>query len=460
MEKFIFFFCLIFVIKSSENLQVDHAYRIELAEAVQLAISSIIPHHARSATLILLEHNWQNLNDEFLPQLSSEIPVRIFVHSKLVTIKDLRVRLIVLLIDDFLDFLKIHKKLSRDFVQLNGYFLVVLTNGEILEVQEIFELFWRMQVYNVNVVFAQVDGHVLVKTFMPFNENSCNDIKPKIINEFHHGSFENEDKNFFPDKMKNLFDCPVRVSVCNDAEPGIVVKQLADGSDNVGGGRDYKLIKTLSDRINFKVSFTYTGDSGYLLENGSSSGTLKTLIDNTSDFAVCDCMLKEKRLKFLDATAAYNTEQLIFLVPQGKLLTGFEKLFYPFSNPVWVFILASISIGIITITIIRSRPDNVRDFVFGTNVKTPYLNLFIGCMGGTQSLLPKRNFARFLLMMLLIQALVIRTLYQGSFYKLMQSSKRHKEVETINEMVEEDFMFYVTPGITDMMQDLDLFKNR
>lgn len=99
-------------------------------------------------------------------------------------------------------------------------------------------------------------------------------------------------------------------------------------------------------------------------------------------------------------------------------------------------------------------------FVFGAAIRNTYLNVFIDFIGGSQHKLPRRNFAWFILMMFVMYSLVIRTLYQGSFFQLIQSGKRHKEVHTIDEMVANDFIFYVSVGISNIFQGSEATRNR
>jgi len=85
-------------------------------------------------------------------------------------------------------------------------------------------------------------------------------------------------------------------------------------------------------------------------------------------------------------------------------------------------------------------------------VKYRCLNMLIGAVGGSQPVLPKRNFARFILMMFLLYALVIRTLYQGSYFKLLKSNRPKRKVQSIDEMVEKDFKFYVSNEVAELFQ--------
>lgn len=72
--------------------------------------------------------------------------------------------------------------------------------------------------------------------------------------------------------------------------------------------------------------------------------------------------------------------------------------------------------------------------------------------GGSQTKLPTRNFSRFLLMSFLLFCLVQRNVYQGSLYIFLQSDGRHKEVQSIDEMVENGFDFYMYESYTDIIE--------
>lgn len=86
--------------------------------------------------------------------------------------------------------------------------------------------------------------------------------------------------------------------------------------------------------------------------------------------------------------------------------------------------------------------------------------MFTAFIGGTQRPLPKRNFARFLLMMFLIFSLVIRTVYQGAFYQLLKSNKRHKGVQSMDEIVKSDFQFFIIAGASDFVKSVGISKDR
>lgn len=63
-------------------------------------------------------------------------------------------------------------------------------------------------------------------------------------------------------------------------------------------------------------------------------------------------------------------------------------------------------------------------------------------VGLQQNILPTRNFARILLMLFLIFCLVIRNVYQGALFKFLQSDGRHKQIDKIDDMLDENHTFY------------------
>ena len=73
--------------------------------------------------------------------------------------------------------------------------------------------------------------------------------------------------------------------------------------------------------------------------------------------------------------------------------------------------------------------------------------------GLQQTVLPTRNFSRFILMMFLLFCLVNRNVYQGALYLILRSDGHRKEIQSIQEMVEKDFKFYVYASYVDFVNE-------
>jgi hypothetical protein len=365
----------------------------------------------------------------------------------------------IFVVKNFNNFNEIYLKINPKSFKFSGLFLIVLVDGEIKEIEEIFMLLWKKQILNVIIMHEDEHGEILVKTFFPFNPKSCNDTKAVTINRFRNGNFENGLENFFPEKLKNLHHCKIGCSVVLDAKPSILSEKKTDGSLEIGG-RDGNLAKGLANALNFSLNFKASQEFGFYYDNGSAKGALKDLIDGKVEFSISNWFLKENRMKFFDASSAYYSGEIVFVIPPPRPFSKFEKFIFPFSFTLWIFILVCLVVGIVAIFIIKTRSKFIQNLVFGENVKNPNLNLFIGFIGGAQNILPKNNFARFLLMIFLLYSLIIRAVYQSSFYELLSTNKHHKTIQSIDEIIEKKFTIFCPGGDEDLFQWSDGIKSR
>lgn len=458
-------FCLILLLLCGVEgniLELNSSKHLMLAEAVSEFISKASAQDISTADLIFGNSSDRDLKDfrDVLISKSffaSKVAIRQETAAKLRTLEGRLKRFTILLVDKFEDFTEIYARMSPNIFKFNGLYLVVLTSGEIPKLDDIFKLFWWLQIFNVNIIFEDINKTILVKTFNPFQAGRCNVTSSVIINQFKDGKFLTN--VMFPDKMKNLHNCPIRVAVFNNSEPSVFVKRFANGSMSLSGS-DISLVKVLSQSLNFKIVYTFVGFNVFFCENINSSATFKSTFSGQAEMSVSYWLLKVNCLKTFDITTSYFSDQIVFITPLGEELTFFEKLIYPFSVPLWASIIACFFIGSFVICIINRRSKVMQNFVFGTGNVNPYLNMVVGIIGGSQSILPRRNFARFLLMLYLMYCLVIRTLYQGSFFELLRSNKRYAEVQSVDEMIERNFKFYAQSGIAGLFQGSEAIRSR
>lgn len=468
MKLFIFLNLLVFNFFNCEEfdrLKIQPRSGSNLVDAVHSIMRQIFSREIAVSNLVLPEASENFLTRDF----KDELLVKSLTYGRVVyrqdtakNLKPLNARLKrcnVFIIESYREFFEIYLKVTPDVFRFNGYYVVTLVNGFISEVEEIFKLMWKIQIFNVIVIFEVKNESVLVQTFKPFHDKNCADTSPVLVNEFTNGKFVSNVDNLFAEKMKNMHKCHVRLAVANDMPPFVHLNLLKNGSSTLAG-HSINLINTLSERLNFRINFTFIGAEGFIFENGTSEGPLKALLDDEADLSITNWWLKTNRLRFFESSTSYSSDSINFIIPPGKVLTPFDKLIFPFQISVWILIILCFLIALLVITVTKRQPKAVRNFVFGDGVKNHYLNLLGSFLGGTQTALPRRNFARFLLMSFLLYSLVIRTLYQGSYYKFSQSNKHYKRVESVEEMVEQGFTFYVYQGLEDVFKQADAIKNR
>jgi hypothetical protein len=183
------------------------------------------------------------------------------------------------------------------------------------------------------------------------------------------------------------------------------------------------------------------------------------VINNEADLTVGMYTITLLRSKVMSNSEFYYAVPFIMIVPPGSQLSSFEKLFRPFSIVVWILLLTTFGIAFVIITIVKCQRNSLQDFIFGTGNRSPYLNVLIGFVGGSQTNEPQRNFARYLLMMYLLFCLVKRTLYQGALFQFLQIDDRHSEVQSIDEVVDKNFKVFMLPSSLEHTQNMK-FRDR
>lgn len=406
-------------------------------------VSIISP--SSSSDLILNDFKSQLLKETF-----SSKTVSVRHENELIPLKRKhRKRSVMILIEKFSDFEKIYIQMATEI--LNGHCIIVcLGSLTISELEKIFFNLWKNQVYNV-VTVIRGNQELKLYTFMPFHKNSCGNTSPVLVNLYRGGKFLNETRKLFPEKMKNLYGCPIRVSTSNDSVPFVSVTYFPNGTKSLKGSEITNL-EALAENLNFKLDYTGIGGEAFMAIDGTlKNGSLKYLHDDLADISAAQWWLSFTRLQYFDSTISYYSESAVFSIPPGHELTSVEKLVYPFSLTVWILIVSVFLVGFLVIRVVSKKDESIQALVFGEGVQHPLLNLFNSFIGGAQTKLPQNSFGRQLLMIFLLYSLVIRTLYLGSFVQLLNLSVRHQEVQSIDEMIDQKFTFYFEEGLSQFM---------
>lgn len=118
-------------------------------------------------------------------------------------------------------------------------------------------------------------------------------------------------------------------------------------------------------------------------------------------------------------------------------------------------ISTSFLILMIVIVILKSISKSKRDFVIGENNDAPFLNLIGTCFGGamTEYQLPRRNFARTILGVVLLTTLVLRNAYLGNLFNFLRIQKRMQPLYYVQEIFESDFTIFIVPPFIERYQN-------
>jgi hypothetical protein len=372
-----------------------------------------------------------------LHEIVEEIAVRpvCLYHVKMVN--ELRegkhtMRLSVFLMDAG-DYREVLAKISPKFFNFRMYFIIILLNATEELIQTILDDLWKKFIFNVNIVHCCEHNEAVITTFLPFQGDRCSDTAPVKLNK---------SSDFFPDKMRNLHKCTINVATSLDADPCVYGVRDPNGSV-VPAGSDVHVIETLSEVLNFQIKYNFTRTQGYLEVNGSAEGPFRLLLESKADLAFDCYWLTNTRMTLLDSTSAYYNDVAVLVIPPGKDLSPFEKLLYPFGWSAWGALCGCIFFGLTLIFLLRFQMKRVSAVVYGEGNHSPAMNLLSVLLVGNQHIWPKNIFARLLLLNFLIFTLNLRTIYQGAMFELMQSSRKHDEMKSIDEVKANGFPLFV-----------------
>lgn len=307
----------------------------DIAQALNVIIDNYFLKTGIAVNLLTPEavsHPIKDFKEEFL---SSHLR-RFRVVMKQDTSADLKMKTYIkrrgvfLLIQTFENFKEIYAQISSELFKLNTYYFIVMLQGEMQEIEKIFKLLWDKQISSVIAIFRGVEGAVQLKTFKLFTKEKCDDFAPYLLNEFKNGNFTNGTENMFPKKTINLHECPVRLAASNNSEPYVFVKKFQNESFKLSG-RDISMVKALSKVLNFKLQFTYIGETGFIFENGTAAGAFEALLNGEADISATNWLLKQNRLTFFDRTTSHTSETMVFVVPPGSEYTSIEQIHSGFS---------------------------------------------------------------------------------------------------------------------------------
>lgn len=119
-----------------------------------------------------------------------------------------------------------------------------------------------------------------------------------------------------------------------------------------------------------------------------------------------------------------SQNEVALLVSIGEPYEMFEKLMLPFDFVTWMLILFCFLVAFYVIFQMRWLDRSKQSFLFGLHVTTPAMNILGAFFGQSQTILPGRNFGRYMLMVFILFCLIVRTAYQSLQFDLMLTVSR------------------------------------
>jgi hypothetical protein len=352
------------------------------------------------------------------------------------------------------NFESFYESLTDKNFAFEGFYTIVTPRISDDDATSLFARLWKSFIFNVNIMTMHGDDdEVLLKTFLPFQETSCHETNPIVINKFLRDKQIWRDREFFPYKFDNFHKCTVRAATFEYA-PAVIKEK--DSESLKLHGSDMKLVKGLEDILNFRLNLTFSeepGASGMTYENGTVTGLKVSLLKDELDLLFGLYYATYPNCKYMGCSQPYYAVTFNIIVPQQSL-TSLQKFFVPFNVDVWITLTILFFIAVVIIAVLEYKVKFVRNFIIGEQIRNPYTEMLTAFIGNSTPHLPRRNFARYLLMTFILFSLVMRTVYTGGLFKFLQSDAKVTPIESVSDLVASKYkiyaMFYFVPYLRNM----------
>ncbi|XP_055910410.1 uncharacterized protein LOC129944771 [Eupeodes corollae] len=361
----------------------------------------------------------------------------------------------IIFVDSFKAFERINpanKTMNYDF---NEYYLIFLKVDNTKEdLLKILVYCWKHYIINVSIIVEQSPEVLDLYTYFPFSKLKCQNTDPIVINQFKMGAPANGNKidDIFPKKLKSLQGCPLTAALWN-VPPYLRILPNRTGLEKFVGFEGV-LLRVLAKNLEFSLDYVIPPNDeerGKRFPNGTITGAMKLIKERKADLTLGSFRYTVDRADVMTAALPYYQTWQIFTVPKASFqYTPIQILFCPFTPLTWLSLLAFVTILISFRNLAISYHRVLGPLLLGITAN----QIVASFLGASISKLPNGNFIRYMLMLWIICAFVIRCAYQSLLFKLLQSNLNKKPPETYEELIDLNYTFVMNQGTIDTINSM------
>lgn len=415
-------------------------------------------HFTRSAEKLEHKYFFDNIATQLAKRMKFDVAYR---YQDAATIVKFRNKLSanVIFLSNLENFYPILVFIEKNYFVFKGFYLIVFYDEtSFADIQKILNIMWNQQIVNVNVlVHRKLHGkteELQMYTYFPFNEFVCGKVQPILINKFNENSFSTPPP-FYKPKLINFYKCPIKIATFK-IPPKIMLEDL-DGKIQLRG-IDGNLMSIIAEKLSFDIEPIIAKDLwGFNYGNGTITGASGLIVDGKADLTIGKFGMVAARNAIMKPSVSYYSSSVVIVVPIGRPFSEIEKLSKPFEIGTWSSVFGLLIFAIAIIAFIKwklSKP--LQRFIMGSKTTTPYFNIIVASIGqNLTSQVPRRNFSRFLLCILILYGLVMRSAYTGALFKFMHlDNDHHPSIKTVSDMKANDFKFYMTASAQSLIVNI------
>lgn len=202
-----------------------------------------------------------------------------------------------------------------------------------------------------------------IYTYFPFTKNYCEEVHPQIYNKFNlKTGFEHRDLPHFPNKVKNLHNCSLKVSTLE--VPPFNLCRLKPSGEWSAWGLEGIFMTVMSHEISAILNRTFTHKRiwGNSSAQNAVDRALEMVENGKVNMSIGFMTSSRQQQSKMAATYSYYTTNLVWVIGAGKPLTAIQIFSKPFQRAVWFFIVVSMLVGFMVIGCVKCVGGKVRRF--------------------------------------------------------------------------------------------------
>lgn len=317
----------------------------------------------------------------------------------------------------------------------------------------IVETLWRNRVLNAIIMIPQTEysNAITIHSWFPFSGKNCANSfvrETNIVNECHNGIFL-DPAALFPNKVpRNMHNCTVKVRAVIWPPFIIQPKLVTDRNDvNFTKGIEILILKTIANVANFTIVYSLSDkeqDWGYLGRNRSSTGMMRSILDEEVDIGIGALAPMLNRHQYFDTSVPYLFDSTTWCIPHSSPLPKWKSLLIVFQSTTWILLFTSYFFITFAMKLLSLNNQKQTPTYYKSVTSTLLVNFAI-LLGLTVKTLPKPTKIRLLLILWVLVSLNLNSAYQSSLISVLTQPNYEKQIEEFDELIQKYNIGLVPP---------------
>uniref|UniRef100_A0A182Y3V8 Ionotropic glutamate receptor L-glutamate and glycine-binding domain-containing protein n=1 Tax=Anopheles stephensi TaxID=30069 RepID=A0A182Y3V8_ANOST len=363
----------------------------------------------------------------------------------------------VFLTDNYTSMGEVLQSLSWQHYDPSGRCLLVIDSFVHAQhlVQTVVQL-WKLRIVNVVVVVrdSQEEASYRAFSYHPFRAGKCQVIEPSPLDRFEGGRWKKLSA-WYRTTMPNFNGCTLKAGTV-EAKPYSMVRR--EGNVTERFGMEVTVVQNIAAWFNFSIA--YLSPAGKVkwgvIRAQNSTGLVGMIQRGEVDFGFGTVGTNVYRNRFLKMGSPSFLSQLNVAIPPDKPYSWWEKLYQPFSPAAWLCLTLCYAAFILA-TVILFDSKLVTAVEHFRNPAYNLWELLLGGPGGTFH----RSSIRLFIAGFVLNALVVRTMYQSAMFQRLQATTRlGTKLNTFQQINDANLFYYMYVTTSLYYQDNSLLRGR